>query len=203
MRAAICTPVTSSSGIFKSPPSPFSSRFRRVESSRACARSTGWHSSWTKCKREAAPQVACQPIAENLLREMCLRPLVGPRALWPVRARGHGDLLQEDDDGWLLLPPRVPRPGPSSPFLSSRGGEDEAGGQEGYRIFNTWMGDPSKLVLLEAVVRTVNEQGLLDVVADAGAALLTGLDKLQVLLALTTCTSRPDNCPGVRRNPGV
>lgn len=50
---------------------------------------------------------------------------------------------------------------------------------EPFRIFNTWMGDPAKLVLLDAVVRTVREEGLLDVVNAAGDVLLAGLAQLQ------------------------
>ena len=32
----------------------------------------------------------------------------------------------------------------------------------GYRIFNTWMGDPCKALLFRAVVRTIKEENLLD-----------------------------------------
>ena len=35
--------------------------------------------------------------------------------------------------------------------------------KEGYRMFNTWMGDPSKIVQLEVVQRITREQRLLEV----------------------------------------
>uniref|UniRef100_A0A914UJB0 (S)-3-amino-2-methylpropionate transaminase n=1 Tax=Plectus sambesii TaxID=2011161 RepID=A0A914UJB0_9BILA len=48
-----------------------------------------------------------------------------------------------------------------------------------YRIFNTWMGDPSKLVLLETVVDVVKRDHLLRSVASVGEKLLKGLEALQ------------------------
>ena len=48
-----------------------------------------------------------------------------------------------------------------------------------YRIFNTWMGDPAKLIQLEAVLDEIEEQNLLDVVKSAGSTLLEGLERLQ------------------------
>uniref|UniRef100_A0A336M3B2 (S)-3-amino-2-methylpropionate transaminase n=1 Tax=Culicoides sonorensis TaxID=179676 RepID=A0A336M3B2_CULSO len=46
---------------------------------------------------------------------------------------------------------------------------------QGYRIFNTWMGDPGKLLLLEAVLNVVKRDNLLDRVNKAGAKLKSGL----------------------------
>ncbi|XP_063702129.1 4-aminobutyrate aminotransferase, mitochondrial [Culicoides brevitarsis] len=46
---------------------------------------------------------------------------------------------------------------------------------QGYRIFNTWMGDPGKLLLLEAVLNVVKRENLLDRVNKSGAKLKSGL----------------------------
>lgn len=46
---------------------------------------------------------------------------------------------------------------------------------QGYRIFNTWMGDPGKLLLLEAVLNVVKREKLLDRVNKSGAKLKSGL----------------------------
>ena len=48
-----------------------------------------------------------------------------------------------------------------------------------YRIFNTWMGDPAKLIQLEAVLDEIEAENLLDVVKSAGGTLLSGLERLQ------------------------
>mmetsp|Transcript_25415 Transcript_25415/g.57322 ORF Transcript_25415/g.57322 Transcript_25415/m.57322 type:complete len:508 (-) Transcript_25415:200-1723(-) len=50
---------------------------------------------------------------------------------------------------------------------------------EGYRIFNTWMGDPSKMVQLQAFLDTVEEDGLLENTRITGEYLLSGLEELQ------------------------
>lgn len=51
--------------------------------------------------------------------------------------------------------------------------------QQGYRIFNTWVGDPSKIVLLEAVVNVIEKHNLLDNVTATGNYLLNGLKDMQ------------------------
>ncbi|XP_033735756.1 4-aminobutyrate aminotransferase, mitochondrial-like [Pecten maximus] len=51
--------------------------------------------------------------------------------------------------------------------------------QEGHRIFNTWLGDPSKLIFLEEVVNLIKEDDLLDRVEDTGSHLLSGLHDVQ------------------------
>ena len=48
-----------------------------------------------------------------------------------------------------------------------------------YRIFNTWLGDPSKLVLLEQVVKQIKQDGLLEKITATGAHLLSGLEAAQ------------------------
>ncbi|KPM04624.1 4-aminobutyrate aminotransferase, mitochondrial-like protein [Sarcoptes scabiei] len=48
-----------------------------------------------------------------------------------------------------------------------------------YRIFNTWLGDPSKLLLLEQVVKTIKQENLLESIKETGAYLLQHLDRLQ------------------------
>jgi len=42
-----------------------------------------------------------------------------------------------------------------------------------YRIFNTWMGDPAKVLLCGVVSSTIKEENLLETVRDAGEALMT------------------------------
>uniref|UniRef100_A0A0N4Z3W0 (S)-3-amino-2-methylpropionate transaminase n=1 Tax=Parastrongyloides trichosuri TaxID=131310 RepID=A0A0N4Z3W0_PARTI len=50
---------------------------------------------------------------------------------------------------------------------------------EGYRIFNTWMGDPTKLVVLEKVVKVIKEQGLVKQAKDVGDFLKSGIANIQ------------------------
>uniref|UniRef100_A0A1I8FJJ6 4-aminobutyrate--2-oxoglutarate transaminase n=1 Tax=Macrostomum lignano TaxID=282301 RepID=A0A1I8FJJ6_9PLAT len=47
-----------------------------------------------------------------------------------------------------------------------------------YRVYNTWLGEPSKVMLLEAVIRTIKEEKLMDSVLEAGTALTKGLEGL-------------------------
>ncbi|KAJ8664205.1 hypothetical protein QAD02_023140 [Eretmocerus hayati] len=51
--------------------------------------------------------------------------------------------------------------------------------KQSYRVFNTWMGDPSKLILLEAVVDVILEENLLDRVTRVGDYTLNQLLKLE------------------------
>lgn len=51
--------------------------------------------------------------------------------------------------------------------------------QQPLRIFNTWMGDQSKLVLLKEVVKVIQEESLLQRVQESGKALLNGLEHMQ------------------------
>lgn len=44
-----------------------------------------------------------------------------------------------------------------------------------YRIYNTWLGDPGKLFLLEAFLDVLKQQNLLDQVNSVGAKLKSGL----------------------------
>ncbi|CAG5115352.1 unnamed protein product, partial [Candidula unifasciata] len=46
---------------------------------------------------------------------------------------------------------------------------------EGYRIFNTWVGDPSKVVMLKEVINVIKEDGLLARTEDTGKYLLKAL----------------------------
>uniref|UniRef100_A0A671V2S1 4-aminobutyrate aminotransferase n=1 Tax=Sparus aurata TaxID=8175 RepID=A0A671V2S1_SPAAU len=48
-----------------------------------------------------------------------------------------------------------------------------------YRIFNTWMGDPSKNLLLAEVLNVIRRENLLEEVTRSGKALLNGLYDLQ------------------------
>ncbi|XP_067933851.1 4-aminobutyrate aminotransferase, mitochondrial-like [Watersipora subatra] len=51
--------------------------------------------------------------------------------------------------------------------------------EQGHRIFNTWMGDPHKLVILEAVLEVTKEEKLIENMATQGVRLKEGLQKLQ------------------------
>ncbi|XP_035217547.1 4-aminobutyrate aminotransferase, mitochondrial-like [Stegodyphus dumicola] len=51
--------------------------------------------------------------------------------------------------------------------------------REPYRVFNTWLGDPSKMVLLEQVIKVIKEQNLLKNMEVTGAHLLKGIKELQ------------------------
>lgn len=43
---------------------------------------------------------------------------------------------------------------------------------QGYRIYNTWMGDPSKVIMLEEVVRVIQRDRLLENVNESGDVLM-------------------------------
>ncbi|CAH0555323.1 unnamed protein product [Brassicogethes aeneus] len=51
--------------------------------------------------------------------------------------------------------------------------------QQAYRVFNTWMGDPGKVFLLEAFLKVLKQQNLLDNVNKTGEKLKTGLLTLE------------------------
>ncbi|KAK2172895.1 hypothetical protein NP493_921g01049 [Ridgeia piscesae] len=59
--------------------------------------------------------------------------------------------------------------------------KDELRPTEGYRIFNTWMGDPSKVVLLEEMLAVIRRDRLMENVVDVGRHLMDGLSHLQDL----------------------
>ncbi len=44
-----------------------------------------------------------------------------------------------------------------------------------YRVFNTWMGEPAKLLVLDAILKTVKQENLLENTRKAGDVLLNGL----------------------------
>ena len=50
---------------------------------------------------------------------------------------------------------------------------------QAFRVFNTWLGDPSKLVLLEAVIKEIRDNNLLEGIAKTGDHLINGMRKLQ------------------------
>ncbi|CAH1795449.1 unnamed protein product [Owenia fusiformis] len=56
---------------------------------------------------------------------------------------------------------------------------DELRPSEGYRVFNTWMGDPGRVVLLEALIKVVKQEELLRNVTRSGQTLLQGVMSLQ------------------------
>lgn len=51
---------------------------------------------------------------------------------------------------------------------------------QAFRIFNTWVGDSSKVLLLEAVINTIKEYKLLETVQDTGNYLQNGLHDMAV-----------------------
>jgi len=55
--------------------------------------------------------------------------------------------------------------------------KDEFQPPQGYRIFNTWMGDPTKLLLFRAVLETVDKDGLQALVRQIGEKLYGTLEK--------------------------
>uniref|UniRef100_A0A671UZL0 4-aminobutyrate--2-oxoglutarate transaminase n=1 Tax=Sparus aurata TaxID=8175 RepID=A0A671UZL0_SPAAU len=57
--------------------------------------------------------------------------------------------------------------------------KDELQADKPYRIFNTWMGDPSKNLLLAEVLNVIRRENLLEEVTRSGKALLNGLYDLQ------------------------
>jgi len=48
-----------------------------------------------------------------------------------------------------------------------------------FRIFNTWVGDPGKVILLDAVLKTIQKENLLEETQRSGHTLLNGLLELQ------------------------
>lgn len=50
---------------------------------------------------------------------------------------------------------------------------------QAYRVFNTWMGDPSKLILLESVIGVIKHENLLQKIEQTGQRLQKGLVSLQ------------------------
>ena len=59
-------------------------------------------------------------------------------------------------------------------------GSGGVGITQGYRIFNTWVGDLARLVTLEAVIKEVREKDLLAVARQSGEIMLSGLRGLEV-----------------------
>ena len=61
------------------------------------------------------------------------------------------------------------------------------------KFFSTWMGDPTRLVMLEQVIKVIREQDLLTNACVTGDVLMTGLKQLQVHLVCTYIASHtPD-----------
>ncbi|XP_008553071.1 4-aminobutyrate aminotransferase, mitochondrial [Microplitis demolitor] len=50
---------------------------------------------------------------------------------------------------------------------------------QGYRVFNTWMGDPSKLIMLEAILNVMQRDNLLEKVSKVGEYTLDNLKKME------------------------
>lgn len=52
--------------------------------------------------------------------------------------------------------------------------------EQAYRVFNTWMGDPVKVILLEELIKVVKEEKLLENATVTGKKMVDGLTELQV-----------------------
>ncbi|XP_075220509.1 4-aminobutyrate aminotransferase [Lycorma delicatula] len=48
-----------------------------------------------------------------------------------------------------------------------------------YRVFNTWMGDPGKIIILEAILDIIKKENLLQTVEETGKVLTSGLKELE------------------------
>ncbi|EDO34279.1 predicted protein [Nematostella vectensis] len=48
-----------------------------------------------------------------------------------------------------------------------------------FRIFNTWMGDPNKMILLREVLKVIRKDNLIEYTADVGKELLKGLQYIE------------------------
>ncbi|XP_076626677.1 4-aminobutyrate aminotransferase isoform X1 [Colletes latitarsis] len=62
--------------------------------------------------------------------------------------------------------------------------------KQSYRVFNTWMGDPSKIILLEAILETIRNESLLDRVTRVGEYTLKQLKTLQNEFSTTINSAR-------------
>jgi len=62
--------------------------------------------------------------------------------------------------------------------------------KQGYRIFNTWCGDPGKVILLDAVLKTISKENLLESTERAGNVLLQGLKDLETRFPQYLANSR-------------
>lgn len=51
--------------------------------------------------------------------------------------------------------------------------------KQAYRVFNTWMGDPSKLIMLEKVINVIQSENLVQKTEQTGSKLKKGLSQLQ------------------------
>ena len=50
--------------------------------------------------------------------------------------------------------------------------------KQAYRIYNTWMGDPSKMIMLKAILHEIEASNLLNNVTETGSYLLNDMRKL-------------------------
>lgn len=48
-----------------------------------------------------------------------------------------------------------------------------------FRIFNTWMGDPGKTILLQTILEVIKKDNLLEQVQKSGERILSGLKELE------------------------
>lgn len=62
--------------------------------------------------------------------------------------------------------------------------------KEAYRIFNTWVGDPTKLLLIEEVIKVINAENLLENVRETGKYLLDGMKEISTKYPATFMNPR-------------
>ncbi|XP_003738558.1 4-aminobutyrate aminotransferase, mitochondrial [Galendromus occidentalis] len=75
--------------------------------------------------------------------------------------------------------------------------------KEAYRIFNTWVGDPTKLLLLEEVIKVVKRENLLKNIQESGAAMLNGMLELSKKYpAMSNVRGRGTFCAADMATPG-
>lgn len=55
--------------------------------------------------------------------------------------------------------------------------KDEYRPDQGFRIFNTWLGDTSKLLLLSEVIKVIKSENLVQNIEKVGSRLLSGLEQ--------------------------
>jgi len=65
---------------------------------------------------------------------------------------------------------------------------------EGYRNFNTWMGDPVRVLLMKAIIKEINDKHLLQNVQITGSYLKDGLLELQVMVVVIVVVVMVGRC---------
>ena len=61
---------------------------------------------------------------------------------------------------------------------------------QGYRIFNTWMGEPVKLLQMQTILEVIERDGLLESTAATGSQILAGMEALAAEFPGVLCDAR-------------